>query len=224
MQLDWEEFLRSVQRELGAVHLVMGADFSCGYRGLGTAERIAGWCRAQGLGSDIVPKVTLDGITVSSTHIRGLVAAGEMEAAARFLGHPHTLADTVGSGYKLGRSIGAPTINTRIPEGVIVPRHGVYATRVWLPEGPKAAVTNVGIRPTFDNDHHLTVESNILDFEGNLYGAQVRLEFLRFLRPERRFSAPEALGEQIRRDIRDARAYFETAGGQSGPAPRGPGG
>ena len=209
MQMAWDDFLRSVKEDLGAVHLVMGMDFCCGYKGLGTSDRIAAWCAENGLGSDIVSEVILDGVVVSSTYIRDLIAAGDMERATRFLGHPHSLTDTVGYGYKIGRSIGAPTINTRVPEGVLVPRHGVYATRVWLPEGPKPAVTNVGVRPTFDNDDRLTVESNILDFSGNLYGSQVRLEFLSFLRDERRFPSPEALGEQIRCDIEASRAYFE---------------
>ena len=213
MQTPWDVFLRSVKNDLGAVHLVMGRDFCCGYRGEGTSERISAWCRENGLGVDIVDEVLIDGVIVSSTYIRDLVARGEMERAALFLGHPHTLTDTVGYGYKIGRSIGAPTINTRIPEGVIVPRHGVYATRVWLPEGPKPAVTNVGVRPTFGTDDRLTVESNILDFEGNLYGSQVRLEFMTFLRDEMRFPSPEALGSQIQRDIQASRAYFNAHNG-----------
>lgn len=209
MQVEWMDFLSTVKAELGAVHIVIGHDFCCGYRGAGTSQKISAWCAANGLGCDVVGEVILDGVTVSSTHIRQLVADGNMEEAARYLGHPHTLTDTVGYGYRIGRSIGAPTINTSIPDGVIVPRHGVYATRVWLPEGPKAAVTNVGVRPTFDNDERLTVESNILDFNGNLYGSQVRLEFLSFLRDEKRFSSPEALGEQIQKDIARSREYFE---------------
>ena len=211
MRTPWREFVESVRRDMGAVHLVMGRDFSCGYRGEGTAERIAAWCAENGLGCDIMDEVRLDGVVVSSTYIRSLILEGDMERAARFLGHPHTLTDTVGYGYRIGRSIGAPTINTTIPEGVIVPLHGVYATRVWLPEGARPAVTNVGVRPTFDSDGHLTVESNILDFTGNLYGSQVRLDFLRFLRGERRFPTPEALGEQIRHDIAETRAYFSCA-------------
>lgn len=208
MQTSWRDFAASVKKDLGAVHLVVGRDFSCGYRGEGTSERMAAWCRENGLGCDIVDEVRVDGIVVSSTYIRGLVQAGDMETAQKFLGHPHTLTDTVGYGYKIGRSLGAPTINTRIPEGVIVPRHGVYATRVWLPEGPRPAVTNVGVRPTFGGDDRLTVESNILDFNGNLYGSQVRLEFLRFLRDERKFPTPEALGEQIGLDIQATRGFF----------------
>lgn len=208
MQTPWVDFLRSVKMELGAVHLVMGRDFCCGYRGEGTADRIAGWCAENGLGCDIVDAVYMCNRIVSSTYIRQLVMDGDMETAATFLGHPHTLTDTVGYGYKIGRSIGAPTINTRIPEGVVVPRHGVYATRVWLPSGAKAAVTNVGSRPTFSQSGDITVESNILDFNGNLYGSQVRLEFLRFLRPEKQFDTVEELRLQIQRDIASSKTYF----------------
>lgn len=210
MHTPWREFLRVVKEELGAVHLVIGYDFSCGWRGEGTAERIAAWCVENGLGCDAVGKVVLDGVTVSSTYIRTLVAQGEMEKADRYLGHPHVLIDTVGYGYKIGRQIGAPTINTRIPEGVIVPRHGVYATRVWLPDGPRAAVTNIGVRPTFGEGHSLTVESNILDFSGDLYGAQIRLEFFAFLRDEKRFESPEALRAAIEENIAQTRRYFES--------------
>ena len=209
MHTPWDEFLRVMKEDLGAVHLVMGYDFSCGWKGFGTAERICQWCAEHGLGCDKIDKIIMEDVTVSSTYIRQLVAEGDMERAAQYLGHPHTLIDTVGYGYKIGRQIGAPTINTRIPEGVIVPKHGVYAARVWLPEGPKADVTNVGVRPTFGHDNNLTVESNILDFSGDLYGAQVRLEFFAFLREERKFESPQALRAQIDLDIAATRAYFE---------------
>ncbi len=212
MQTPWDEFLRAVKKDMGAVHLVMGEDFCCGYKGAGTARRIRGWCGENGLGCDIVAQVVVDGILVSSTYIRQLVTDGNMARAAVYLGHPHTLTGMVGHGDKRGRNIGAPTINIRVPEGVIVPRRGVYATRVWLPDGPKPAVTNVGVRPTFDNGGAVTVESNILDFAGNLYGAQVRIEFLSFLRDEARFSSPEALSRQIQKDIAAARAYFDARG------------
>lgn len=208
MHTSWQDFLRIVKEELGAVHLVIGYDFCCGWRGEGTAARIAQWCAENGLGCDAIGKVVLDGVTVSSTYIRSLVADGEMEKADRYLGHPHVLIDTVGYGYRIGRQIGAPTINTRIPEGVIVPRHGVYATRVWLPDGAHAAVTNIGVRPTFGEGNELTVESNILDFSGDLYGAQIRLEFFAFLRDERRFESAEALRREIEKNIEQTRRYF----------------
>ena len=208
MRTPWEDFIRSVVEDMGAVHLVMGHDFSCGWRGLGTAERIAAWCEAHGVGWDIVEQVKLDGVVVSSTYIRGLVTAGDMERAARFLGHPYSVSDRVIHGYQRGRRMGIPTINFPIPAGVIVPRHGVYATVAWLPDGPRPAVTNVGVRPTFQGDSHVTVETNLLDFEGELYGLRARIEFLAFLRDESRFPSQEELAAQIRRDIETARRYF----------------
>ena len=208
MQTPWLDFVRSVIDDIGAVHLVMGRDFSCGWRGQGTAERIADWCRENGIGCDIVDQVELDGIVVSSTYIRKLVMEGAMEEAARYLGHPYSIEDTVVHGFQRGRRMGIPTINFTLPEGMIVPRYGVYATRAWLPEGACPSVTNVGVRPTFDGDGHITVETNLLDYSGELYGAQVRLEFLAFLRDEERFPSQEALAAQIQRDIDSTRMYF----------------
>ena len=214
MRTPWEDFIRSVVDDLGAVHLVMGRDFCCGWKGLGTAERIAGWCGENGVGCDIVEQVELDGVVVSSTYIRSLVADGEMEQAARFLGHPYDVSDRVVHGYQRGRRMGIPTINFPIPEGVIVPRYGVYATRAWLRTGPVPAVTNVGVRPTFAGDRHVTVETNLLDYQGELYGARVRIDFLSFLRDETRFASQEALAAQIQRDIDAARRYFHGREGQ----------
>ena len=155
----------------------------------------------------------LDGQIVSSTHIRQLIKNGEMEEANRFLGHPHMLSDTVHSGYHLGHRMGTPTINMYFPEGVLVPRHGVYATRVCLEDGSSyVAVTNVGVRPTVSEGERVSVESHLLDYSGNLYGRQARVEFYSFLRPETKFEDMEALSEQIRRDRETARAYFAASG------------
>lgn len=212
MQTPWEDFIRSVVEDMGAVHLVIGWDFCCGWRGLGTAERIAAWCGANGVGCDIVEQVALEGVPVSSTYVRSLVAAGDMERAARFLGHPYCVSHTVVHGCQRGRRMGIPTINFPIPEGIIVPRHGVYVTQAWLPDGPHPAVTNVGVRPTFKSDSQVTVETNLLDYTGELYGVRVRLDFLAFLRDERRFSSQEELAGQIQRDIGDARRCFRKDG------------
>lgn len=214
MRTPWEDFIRSVTDGLGAVHLVMGRDFCCGWRGEGKAERIAAWGREHGVGCDIVEQVALDGTVVSSTHIRSLVEAGDMEQATRFLGHPFYVEDEVVHGYERGRRMGIPTINFPIPSDLIQPRYGVYATCAWLPGGPCPAVTNVGVRPTFSGDRSVTVETNLLDYDGQLYGVRVRVDFLAFLRDETRFTSQEALAAQIRRDIDAARAYFH--GGEAG--------
>lgn len=210
MRMDWRSFLDSLRTELGAQHLVVGHDFRFGYRGEGTAEKLAGYCGGHGMGSDIIPPVKVDGVTVSSTRIRALVSEGDMAGAERLLGHPHELSDIVRSGYKLGRRMGTPTINMHIPEHVIVPRYGVYATRVFFDGEEHTAVTNVGVRPTFANGNTASVESYILDYSGNLYGKRVRVEFYTFIRPERRFDCPEALRAQILTDECAVREYFKS--------------
>ena len=108
--------------------------------------------------------------------------------------------------------MGTPTINMYFPEGVLVPKHGVYASRVYLDDGKYyCAVTNVGVRPTVGENNKVNVESYLLDYSGNLYGRQARLEFLCYIRPEVKFDSITKLGEQIKADAQVARAYFEKA-------------
>ncbi len=209
MRMEWQEFLASLIQELNVCHIVVGHDFCFGYKGLGTAARLQEYCEAHDLGCDVIPPVMLDGQIVSSTHIRELIAGGEIEEANRWLGHPHTLSDTVHSGYHLGRKLGTPTINMYFPDGVIVPRHGVYASKVFLEDGAShVAVTNVGVRPTVGEDNRVSVESHLLDYSGNLYGRQARVEFYAFLRSEVRFESFDALSRQIHLDAEAAKAWF----------------
>ena len=166
-------------------------------------------CAQLGLGCDIIPKVELGGITVSSTYIRRLVELGQLERAAEYLGHPHTLTGQVAHGRGIGSTRLFPTANITLPPHVLVPDHGVYITRVILPEGESfAAVTNVGTRPTVNNGTDVTVEASLLDYTGDLYGKTLRLEFLRRLRPELRFYSMDALRRQIAADAETARQYF----------------
>lgn len=224
--MDWEEFIADyLVGRLGVVHVVAGDDFHFGYLGKGDPERLRAKCRELGVGCDIIGKVALDGITVSSTYIRTLVAQGEAERAARFLGHPHCLSGTVAHGKRLGSALGFPTVNLSLPPEVITPAFGVYAARVWvlpvcpdnheppdprrLPaEGPYTAVTNVGVRPTVDDGGRVTVEGFLLDFDGDLYGRTVRMEFYKYLRGERKFPSLEALRAEVLRNAEEARIYF----------------
>lgn len=209
MRMPWKEFADSLIEELNVGWIVVGHDFCFGYRGEGTAQKLKDYCEAQGIGCDIIQAVSLDGRIVSSTFIRTLVADGDMEEAARYLGHPHMLADIVHSGYHLGTKMGTPTINMSFPAGVIIPRHGVYASRVFIEDGSSyIAVTNIGVRPTVSEDNRVTVESHLLDYSGNLYGKQACVEFYKFLRPERKFRDYQELSEQIRIDAEEAAEYF----------------
>ena len=149
-----------------------------------------------------IPKVEIGGLTVSSTYIRRLLELGQTERAARFLGHPHTLTGAVRHGRGVGSSRLFPTANLVIPPHVLVPSYGVYVTRVYLPNGEHyAAVTNVGTRPTLDNGADVTVEACLLDFQGDLYGQTLRLEFYRHLRDEMRFDSLDALRTRIAADV-----------------------
>ena len=210
MHLPWDAFVTDyLVGEHGAVHLVAGHDFHFGYMGKGNPERLRTLCAQLGTGCDIIPKVSRDQITVSSTYIRTLVAQGEMERANEFLGHPHTLTDTVAHGKKLGSTLGFPTVNLRFQPGVLIPAYGVYATKVWFENGDsRPAVTNIGVRPTVDDGNKVTVEGFILDFSGDLYGQTVRMEFYKRLRGERKFADLTALKEEVMRNAEQTRAYF----------------
>ena len=210
-KMDWQDFVSEyLQKELGCVHVVAGHDFHFGYMGKGNPQRLQEKCRELGMGCDIIQKVEQDGITISSTYIRTLIAQGEMERADQFLGHPHTLTNRVAHGKKIGTTtLGFPTVNLLIPQGVIVPAFGVYATRVWFDGQCRCAVTNVGVRPTVeDNDGHVTVEGFILDFDGDLYGHEIRMEFYKYLRPEQKFASMQALADEIRHNAQQTRDYF----------------
>ena len=210
MQMPWEDFLGWIREEYGAVHLVCGHDFTFGWRGEGNPRRLREYCEREGLGWDVMPEVRLDGSAVSSTRIRALLTEGRLEEANRLLGHPHVLTGEVCHGRRLGSTIGFPTANLLFAPGVLVPAHGVYAGRLEI-EGetePKYAVTNIGVRPTVDDSDRVTVESYILDYSADLYGKQIRLEFLEFIRPERKFGSLEELKEQIGKDAERVREYI----------------
>ena len=208
----WDRFVTDILVErYGAVHLVAGHDHHFGHRNQGSPELLKEKCAELGLGCDIIPAVTLDGVTVSSTHIRKLLEEGDVETARAFLGHPHVLTQTVGHGRQLGRTIGIPTANLVAPPHVLLPRRGVYAAKITLPDGRAfGGVTNVGVRPTVNNGQDVTVEPWILDFDGDLYGQAIRVEFYRRLRDERKFDSLAALRSQIETDaVKTREAYPE---------------
>lgn len=213
MRTPWQRFVTDyLVAQWGAVHLVVGHDFRFGYRGEGSPQRLMELCRELGIGCDVIQPVVQDGITVSSTYIRKLVAQGEMERAHSFLGHPHSLAGTVTHGKKLGRTLGFPTVNLTFPDGALIPAYGVYATRVSVDGAAYDAVTNVGVRPTVDTNGAVTAESFLLDFDGDLYGKTLRLDFYKFLRPERHFTDTDALRREIGENARQARDFFRMTG------------
>lgn len=207
MSTNWRDFLDQLT-ECGAAGFVCGDDFRFGHRGEGNGERLQEYCAEKGLPCVIIPEQTMDDTRVSSTYIRRQIEEGDMATAVRFLGHPHVLTGEVISGRKIGRKIGVPTANLIIPEGVVVPKFGVYACRVELEGKQYCAVANVGTRPTVGG-HRITVEPWILDFDGDLYGQSITLEFHRYLRPERKFNSLEELRAEIQKNAAQTRDFFE---------------
>lgn len=203
MHTPWQAFFARLIGEFGAAGLVCGDDFRFGERGAGNAALLETACRDAGIPCTVVPEQTVDGVRVSSTRIRGMIEAGQMEAAVRLLGHPHILTGTVVSGRQLGRTMGIPTANLELPEGVVQPKLGVYACKT----GHHMAVTNVGRRPTVAGSG-VTVEPWILDFEGDLYGKTLTLEFYAFLRPEQKFESLAGLQGEIRKNSEQTREFF----------------
>ena len=198
MSTSWRDFLQNLLND-GAVGFVCGDDFRFGCGGEGTAARLTEFCEENGLPCAVVPEQKCDGIRISSTHIRSLLEDGNVETAAQFLGHAHLLSGKVTRGRQLGRTIGIPTANIAIPAGVVVPKRGVYACVCQIGEEFYPAVTNIGSRPTVDG-HEVRAESWILDFDGDLYGKKITLQFHDFLRPEQKFPSLEELRAQIQRD------------------------
>jgi len=208
-RMTWESFIEHLAVDFGARHLVAGHDFSFGYGGEGNSALLLQKCGEMGIGCDIIPAVKLDGVISSATHIRELISAGSIERANAFLGHPHVLTDMVRYGYRLGSTLGTPTVNMCFEPGVLIPAFGVYATKAFLGVDREfVGVTNVGVRPTVDDADTVTAETHVLNYRGNLYGHRVRVEFHARLRPEVKFRSMEELKVQIQKDCDAAQQYF----------------
>ena len=183
---------------LAATHVSVGDNFRFGHRALGNAALLESDSRFE---TRVVPLVEVDGVPVSSTRIRTLIAEGEVAAAARLLGAPFRMRGEVVSGDRRGRELGFPTANMVPDPELACPGHGVYACRV----GEHLAAVNVGVRPTFGRDLHPLVEAFLLDFDGDLYGQRLTVEFVERLRGEQRFESVDELVAQMHRDVERTR-------------------
>ncbi len=207
MRTPWAAFLEQLLTQ-GAAGFVCGSDFRFGAQGAGTAQQLKEFCESRGLYCKVAAQQMLDKVRVSSTHIRKKIEEGKMEDAARFLGHPHILTGTVVKGNCLGRTIGVPTANLRLPPELLCPKLGVYACKVRVGQAQYLAVTNIGTRPTVGGSD-VTVEPWILDFEGELYGKEITLLFYQYLRPEQKFGSLEELKKEIQKNACQTRKILE---------------
>jgi riboflavin kinase / FMN adenylyltransferase len=204
------EFIdRVLVERLGAERVAVGENFRFGHGAAGDTALLAADPRFE---TRIVPLVEVGDEVVSSSHIRGLVLAGEVELAAGFLGAPFQLRGPVVSGDRRGRELGFPTANIVPDQALVYPGNGVYAARA---DGACAAVS-VGVRPTFGTGRAVLIEAYLIDRDVDLYGQRLRIEFLQRLRGERRFDSVEALVEQMHRDVEETRRVCQAAGGGGG--------
>jgi riboflavin kinase / FMN adenylyltransferase len=192
--------------KLGATKVSVGENFRFGHKARGDVELL----RSQdAFETRVADLVEVDGEIVSSTHIRGLIVAGDVEKASRFLGLPYHLRGVVRHGDKRGRELGYPTANIVPDNALVYPGMGVYACRAAVEEAGEwrwwPAAVNIGVRPTFVTGRGVLIEAYLLDFDGDLYDREVRLAFLARLRGEKRFDSAEALIEQMHRDVEDTR-------------------
>lgn len=207
-----QEFVGRLHAKLDFRHLLIGYDFALGKGREGNASRLAEIGLRLGYEVEIIPPLSDESGVISSTEIRKLVATGDVAAAAALLGHPYSLHGPVVQGDRRGRDLGYPTANIDYPGEKILPLNGIYACWAWVDEQRHLAAVNVGVRPQFHPDA-LTplVEAHILDFDRQLYGTDLRLEFVQRLRDEMRFPSVSALIEQIQRDVTSTREILTTA-------------
>ncbi len=190
------DFLWDVLR---AKALFCGFNYHFGKGGSAGAEELRALCAPLGIRVEALPPVLWQGEVVSSTRVRACIREGEMEAAAAMLGGPFTLIAPVVHGKGLARTLSWPTINQLFPPGFTIPRRGVYHSHVLIQGQVWDGVTNVGVKPTL-HETNLTMETYILDYEGDLYGRTLPVSLLRFMRPEERFDSVEALSRRILAD------------------------
>lgn len=211
MNITPEDFVQRVLiDELDIKGLLVGYNYSFGQGGKGTPDILQQFAREYSFQLEVIPPVVIDGQTVSSTLIRGLLLNGRVAEAANFLGYQPFIKGRVVSGEKRGRQIGFPTANLDYPEDLVVPEIGVYAVRVHIKGDIYQGVANIGYKPTFQREKMLkNVEVNIFEFAEDIYGQEIKVEFAFRIRPEVKFANVEQLVAQIKSDKALAKNFFD---------------
>ena len=206
------DFLTDIIRDrLHAKEVYLGRGFAFGKDRGGNIQLLREMSSKLGFVADEVDEVQIRGVRISSSKIRDLLAAGQVNLARRMLGRPYGVEGVIIRGNRRGHTIGFPTANLK-PHNRVIPRYGVYATATLIDGKWRKSITNIGVRPTFESDSEASIESYIFDFDGDLYGDVLRVRFLYRIRDERKFSGIDELKAQIEKDTRRARNYFRHQG------------
>ena len=199
-----EEFVKDIlMAQCGCKGAICGYNYRFGKRGAGTPELLQELLAPNPVIT--VPSIYVNGDTVSSTRIRGLLNQGNVKEAHALLTIPYSIVARVEHGKGLGHKLGSPTFNQTPPTEMLIPARGVYLTRSVIEGKSYYGVTNIGIRPTVDTDAHINLETHLLDFSGDLYQKELTVEFLDYIRPEQHFESIDALQKQIQKDIQTAK-------------------
>lgn len=194
-----------IAKDLMARAIVTGENFRFGHQAMGTPAKMSEWLKPFEIECKVMPAVTVDGAVCSSSRIRQLVATGNVASAVVLLGRPYSIVGSVVKGAGRGKKLGIPTANLK-SESSLIPAPGVYASLVRIGDQAKLlkAATNIGIRPTFDGDKKIHVETHIIDYAKQIYGEKLEIFFVEKIRDERKFDSVDALATQIRIDIERA--------------------
>jgi riboflavin kinase/FMN adenylyltransferase len=205
------DFMKLLKQRLGVSHLVLGYDSTVGKNREGNPARLAEIGTELGYTVEVIPAVSDESGVISSTEIRKLIATGNVAGAAQLMGHRYSLHGPVAHGDKRGRTINIPTANIEYSSDKLIPANGIYACRAYLDGGEYQAAINIGVNPTFTPNKQIpNVEAHLLDFQREIYGEDVRLEFFARLRDELRFDSVDKLLEQIWKDIDDTRRILNS--------------
>ena len=207
-QLSYQDFVSLIIEQLDMRLLLAGPDMAFGRDRAGNVDALREVAPKMGFEVSVVELLSEDDVKVGSGAVREALAAGEMETVNQLLGRPFALHGPVVRGAERGKTIGFPTANIAVGQDLALPSFGVYVTRAYLGESTYGSVTNIGQRPTFEDDRP-TIETHLLDFEGDCYEQELRIELLHRLRAEVRFDSVDALKAQIAKDVETARDYFQ---------------
>lgn len=209
MCMEAQDFVRKIVRELHVKCFVVGDDFHFGHNRCGDYHMLRDMAEELGYEVIVVKKIKEDERDISSTFVREEVELGHIEKANHLLGYPYFVCGKVEHGKEIGRTIGIPTINLLPPKEKLLPPFGVYVSKVLIDGKEYHGVTNVGRKPTIAGENPVGVETHILDVAQDLYGKEVKVEFLKFVRPEQKFDSVDSLKNQMQQDVATAKRYFQ---------------
>lgn len=208
MTMEAERFIEMLVKNLSVKCIVAGEDFCFGHNRRGNYQMLKEYADELSYEAIILPKMKEEKRDISSTFVREEISAGRIEMANKLLGYPYFVSGQVKHGNRIGRTIGFPTVNLIPPQNKLLPKYGVYITKITIDGIVYQGITNVGCKPTIEGENPVGIETHILDFKQDVYDKVIIVTFIKRIREERKFPNLESLLEQMRLDVSEARYYF----------------